>query len=350
MNTIWIRKEIDYHQRLLYSGLFIVALLIVWVSVTTIRKPAKIISANVFQSIIQEKKLDDADLKKIEALYIVDGNRYVLTGKQSNLDSIQTREILKRTGYFYTKGLSNPVFSPNVLPHPLDILKSYPRLIKGTSSDKEGFVWKKSLFYAVWVSLRRELVAFLIVILLALPTGVLMSASSKIRNFLMPMLVTGSFIPIAALIPLTLAFFGIGELQKVIFLVFGMYFVLLGLVIKEIDEVDEIYLSTAYTLGFSQFQTIVFVLVPTAMSRIWKHFSSVFGLGWGYIIFAEMINAGGGDSINGIGWLFIARQRRFKVDEMYAIFVIIIVFAFVFSYLFQLGHYLIFKEERDYRK
>ncbi|HQB60955.1 MAG TPA: ABC transporter permease subunit, partial [Spirochaetota bacterium] len=110
-----------------------------------------------------------------------------------------------------------------------------------------------------------------------------------------------------------------------------------------------LYLDTAYTLGFSQIQTILFVIIPTALPRVWKHLSAVFGLGWGYIIFAEMINTGGGETINGIGWLFIARQRRFQIADMYAIFFIIIFFAFFFSYIFKISGWALFKHERDKR-
>lgn len=237
------------------------------------------------------------------------------------------------------------LISRNVLPNPIDIVKTFPSLVKGTSGT-EGFVWHKSLFYAIWMSLRREMISFILVIVLALPIGIFMSASNKTRSFFYPLLIVGSFIPIAALIPLTQAVFGIGELQKVVFLTLGMFFVLLGLVMKEMDEVDDIYLHTAYTLGFSQMQTVFSVIFPTALPRIWKHLSSVFGIGWGYIIFAEMINTGGGDVVNGIGWLFIARQRRFQVADMYAIFFIIILFAFLFSYLFKLAGLIIFKSER----
>lgn len=242
----------------------------------------------------------------------------------------------------------NPVMSPNVLPHPLDIVKAFPGLVKGTS--ESGFIWEKSLFYAIWISLSRELFAFIIVLGIALLIGIFMSCSSVIRAFYMPFLVVGSFIPIAALIPLTQAFFGIGELQKIIFLSLGMFFVLLGLVMKEMDEVDDIYLQTAYTLGFTQLQTVMLVNFPIALPRIWKHFAAVFGLGWGYIIFAEMINMGGSDFVNGIGWLFIARKRRLQIPDMYAIFFVIIFFAFLFSYLFNAISWLLFKHERKKHK
>jgi NitT/TauT family transport system permease protein len=240
------------------------------------------------------------------------------------------------------------IISRNVLPNPVDVVLAFPSLIAGTASGETGFNWSKSLLFAIWVSLRRELVSFLIVILTGVPLGILMSVSNRFRAFFYPLLIVGSFIPIAALIPLTQALFGIGEEQKIIFLALGMFFVLLGLVIKEMDEVDQIYLETAYTLGFSQIQTVFMVNFPAALPRIWKHFAAIFGIGWGYIIFAEMVNSGGGgDETNGIGWLFIARQRRMKVADMYAIFFVIIFFAFLFSWLFKTAGKLIFRHERS---
>jgi NitT/TauT family transport system permease protein len=297
-------------------------------------------------------KITQTDRQLLLAAYSFDASKglYKIRKGLDNREKIMICEILVTLGYSGRDPLPNPIFSPNVLPSPIDILASFPHLAMGTSESDKGFEWEKSLFFAIWISLRRELIAFLLVLLIALPLGVMMSSSNKVRSFAYPALVIGSFIPIAALIPLTLAFFGIGEEQKVIFLGLGMFFVLLGLVMKEIDEVDDILLNTAYTLGFGQLKTIVLVVVPTALPRIWKHLSSVFGLGWGYIIFAEMINATGGDTINGIGWLFIARQRRFRVAEMFAIFFVIIFFAFFFSYLFKLGARLMFKYEKESSK
>jgi len=226
----------------------------------------------------------------------------------------------------------NRIVSANVLPNPIEVITAFPALIMGSSS---AFIYNKSLLYSVQISLSRELLAFFLVLIIALPLGVFMSAFKPLRSFFWPLLVIGTFIPIAALIPLTLAMFGIGELQKIVFLALGMFFVLLGLIIKEMDEVDDIYLQTAYLLGFSQFKTLWLVNFRVALARIWKHLSSVFGLGWGYIIFAEMVNSSGGDSAGGIGWLFIARQRRLQVADMYAIFFVIILLAFLISFLFK---------------
>ncbi len=349
MKKIWIREGITLRDKIIMSSLFILLVLTAWISVTTVRMPPKKISNDIFNLIIQNILLQsNRDLLNSYYNNNTENSVHILNDGINNRDAIIITGILRGSGYFYKISPNNPVISPNVLPHPLDIIKSFPSLFMGSSTDSASFKWKNSLLYAVWVSLRRELIAFLLVIAISIPLGVLMSCNKKIRSFFHSGLTIGSFIPVAALIPLTLAFFGIDDRQKVIFLALGMFFVLLGLVIKEIDEVDDIFLQTAYTLGFGQLKTIVFVLLPTAMPRIWKHFSAVFGLGWGLIIFAEMINSGDQDGVNGIGWLFIVRQRRFKIPEMYAIFFVIIVLAFVFSYLFKLGSRLLFKYENNH--
>jgi NitT/TauT family transport system permease protein len=295
-------------------------------------------------------------LEDLESLYTPRDDRYSLV-KETGLDGdmalarkMAAWQLLASAGIPPRSGLPNPIISANVLSHPLDIIKSYPGLILDTNKkNPRKFVWRRSLLFAIWVSLRRELIAFLAVLLFALPIGVMMSSNYHIRAFYMPFLVIGTFIPIAALIPLTIVFLGVNEIQKVTFLALGMFFVLLGLVMKEMDEVDGIYLETSYTLGFSQLQTMALVNLPIALPRIWKHFAAIFGLGWGYIIFAEMINVGDGDAVNGIGWLFIIRRRRLQIADMYAIFFVIIFFAFLFSYLFKGLAWLFFKHERSKR-
>jgi NitT/TauT family transport system permease protein len=352
MKKIWIRSPISTPMRIVYSAAFILIVLVAWVIVTTVRNPRDTIPGNDFEKLLAHADITDSDRVLLSTAYSNDekNSAFRIKAGLTDREKITIGEILVTLKYSGRDPFPNPIFSPNVLPGPLNIVRAFPKLVLGTSEADVGFTWEKSLFYAIWISLRRELIAFLLVIVIALPLGVMMSSSNKIRNFVSPALIVGSFIPIAALIPLTLAFFGIGEEQKIIFLGLGMFFVLLGLVIKEIDEVDDILLNTAYTLGFGQLKTLVFVVLPTALPRIWKHLASVFGLGWGYIIFAEMINTGGNDTINGIGWLFIARQRRFKVDEMYAIFFVIIFFAFFFSYLFKLGAKIFFRYEKEGEK
>jgi NitT/TauT family transport system permease protein len=345
MKKIWIRKKISASTKFFVGSLGILLSLIVWITITYVRMPVRELNKSNYDYINtvypdEAKILFDNYYKETNGKFILKNN---LTTKQKLIvwNSLKTSKIIK-------SNIPNPIIELNILPHPFDVIKAFPVLIKGTTG--KGIVWENSLLFAIGVSLTREIVSFIIVIIFALLLGIFMSVNGYIRAFYMPFLVVGTFIPIAALIPLTQAFFGIGETQKIVFLSLGMFFVLLALVMKEMDEVDEIYLQTAYTLGFSQIKTVFLINFPIALPRIWKHFAAVFGLGWGYIIFAEMINQGSSDIINGIGWLFIARKRRGQIPDMYAIFFVIIFLAFLFSYLFDLLSKILFKHERHPHK
>ena len=65
------------------------------------------------------------------------------------------------------------------------------------------------------------------------------------------------------------------------------------------------YVETATTLGASRAQVIGKVLVPLALPDIYKSLRSLFGMAFGYIMLAELINAE-----HGLGYLLSTSQRR----------------------------------------
>ena len=130
------------------------------------------------------------------------------------------------------------VISPVILPSPAEVLASFESL------------WvDRALSRAALYSLGRVLAGFLAAAVLAVPLGIFMGAFTPVRAFFNPVMVVGGYLPIAALVPLTLSWFGVGETQKVFFLGLATFVFLLPLVVNAVDDVDEIYLKTAYTLG-----------------------------------------------------------------------------------------------------
>jgi hypothetical protein len=82
--------------------------------------------------------------------------------------------------------------------------------------------------------------------------------------------------------------FGTDEAQKVGFLFIGCFVALLPLVIKDIADVPDAFLDVAVTKGASQWQLVRHVLFPVAQANIWDHLRGVYGVGWGWIIMAEV--------------------------------------------------------------
>jgi ABC-type nitrate/sulfonate/bicarbonate transport system permease component len=216
---------------------------------------------------------------------------------------------------------------------PYTILPSPKETIEKVS---ELFSADKKLFASTLLSLKRIGLGYLLALVVTLPLGVLMGSFGSIRSIFAPTVTASGYLPIATLVPLTMAWFGIGEKQKVMFLAlaFGIY--LLPAVIGAIDGVPDIYLRTASTLGASR-RTLVFrVLIPVAGPGIWQGMRLAFGVGWTYLVLTEVVVREGG-----LGDLIEISRRRGPPEHVYLIIILITLIAWIADIAWvQLGHLL----------
>jgi ABC-type nitrate/sulfonate/bicarbonate transport system permease component len=203
--------------------------------------------------------------------------------------------------------------SPTILPSPVEVVKSIPAL------------WfDRALMRNLFVSFGRVLGGFGIAVALMFPLGLFMGSFTKIKAAFTPLSVFGAYLPIPTLVPLTLSLFGTGESQKLIFLALAFSVYLLPLVVAAVDGVDNTYLKTAYTLGAGRSAAVFKVLLPMAWPDIYRALRLGFGVGWSYILLAEMVDIG-----KGLGGLIIVSQRRGPREHIYVILVVIVLVAFL---------------------
>ena len=81
--------------------------------------------------------------------------------------------------------------------------------------------------------------------------------------------------------------------------------------------------ADAQTLGASQLQVVFKVLVPLALPDIYNSLRHLFGLAFGYIMLAELINAQ-----HGLGYLLMSSQRRGLSEHIILILIIIGLLAY----------------------
>ena len=188
------------------------------------------------------------------------------------------------------------LLGPAVLPSPAE-----------TFADFDSLWFEHALTRNVFVSLRRVVLGFGLAALIGIPVGVLCGCFRRIGAFFAPLTIVGRNIPVAAVIPLTLSLFGIGEFQKVMFIFIACVAFVITDTATAIADVSSRYVDTAYTLGAKRRQIVVKVLVPLAMPSIFNSLRLLFGLAFGYIMLAEVIQTQG---VGGLGSIINFGQSR----------------------------------------
>ncbi len=202
--------------------------------------------------------------------------------------------------------------SPVILPSPGEVFRSFPALFN-----------ERALLQSIAATLRRVLVGFGLAALVGVPLGIVAGSWRVVESAGAPLALFGRNLPVAALIPLTILWFGIDETQKVMFIFIACVPFVYSDVVAAIASVPDRYVETAQTLGASSFQIIGKVLVALALPEIYNSLRHLFGLAFGYIMLAELINAK-----HGLGYLLMTSQRRGLSEHIILILIIIGMLAY----------------------
>jgi ABC-type nitrate/sulfonate/bicarbonate transport system permease component len=255
-----------------------------------------------------------------------------------------------------------------------------------TLASLKSLWFDRSLSLSAVTSMARVLGGFTVSAAIGVPLGVIAGSYLRVNAFLKPLSLFGRNVPIAALIPLTLIWFGLGEVQKVMFIFLSSVAFVFFDTTTSVQAVPDRFIDTAYTLGahgsrkkgarlalmaglfygvaialgwhllrensdwswgmeltsigfWSRFvagfalgfllwfpitahQVLRKVIFPLALPDIVNSLRLIFGLAFGYIMLAEVINAK-----HGLGSLIILSQRQGPREHIYLCLVIISVLA-----------------------
>ncbi|CAN5575102.1 ABC transporter permease [soil metagenome] len=116
-------------------------------------------------------------------------------------------------------------------------------------------------------------------------------------------------LPHLGLIPLFIIWFGIGELPKVLLVALGVGFPLYLNTFSAIRQVDPKLFETAQALGFSFWQRLRTIIIPSAAPQMLVGLRQSLAIAWLTLIVAEQINAG-----SGIGYLINNARDFLRID------------------------------------
>lgn len=196
---------------------------------------------------------------------------------------------------------------------------------------RDGSLWEHT-----WCSTYRVLIGWVISVVAALPLGMLAATSRVCRSIFQPITEFMRYLPVVALVPLTLLYFGIGESQKYAIIFLGTFFQLMLMVQDSIASVDQHLLHAAATLGASRMQQYCRVLLPAALPSLLDDMRLTIGWAWTYLVVAEMVAADAG-----LGYMILKNQRYLATDVIFSGLIMIGLVGLVTDMVFRIATRLI---------
>jgi len=170
-----------------------------------------------------------------------------------------------------------------ILPTPLQIAATFATLLGNGE-----------LLYHFTVSGQRVLIGFMVGAGTGIILGVLTGFSRLAQEVIDPSLQMLRTVPLLALIPLFILWFGLGEFGKVLMIALGAFFPVYVNFFLGIRLVDQKLMEVAKILHFSLWQTITKVMLPSALPNILLGLRLALGTSWLVLVVSEMMGTSAG--------------------------------------------------------
>lgn len=220
--------------------------------------------------------------------------------------------------------LSGIVSNSLFIPTPRETVEMLITLLKGNLTDH------------IIASFKRITIAVFIAGAISIPLGLIIAKVMVINCLLSPIINFLRYIPITAFSPLLMLFIGIGEDMKISLIFIAVFLQYLPTVVHEFETIDKNVIESATTMGFSDFRSIWYIMIPYATPELLRNFISLYGIGWTYVIIAEVTNAN-----LGLGHLMYIGSARGNTKMVFAALITIIFINIAFD---KLGKFIIKKK------
>ena len=141
------------------------------------------------------------------------------------------------------------------------------------------------------------------------------------------------YLPVPALVPLLIIWFGIGEASKIAVLWMGTFFQLVLLIADDTKRIPREYIETGLTLGARPAAIMRDIVIPAMLPSTVDNLRITLGWCWTYLIIAEIVAAN-----SGIGHVIWSMRRFVKTPEVMAGILVIGIIGLLTDQLIRLGH------------
>lgn len=195
-----------------------------------------------------------------------------------------------------------------------------------TALTVNGFPRGVTVFSHIEATMMRILKGYALATVLAIPLGLIIGSSSLLDNMSHPIITFARSVATISLLPLAVAWFGVGELSRVLLITYGCFWVILTNVVHGVKTVDPRLIQAGEMLGASRWQTFVRVVLPASLPRIFAGMKIALGLAFLVIVAVEMIG-----TIEGLGALIMEARTFYKTDTTMVGMLFIALFGFALA-------------------
>jgi ABC-type nitrate/sulfonate/bicarbonate transport system permease component len=167
------------------------------------------------------------------------------------------------------------------------------------------------LLYSLW----RVFSGYVLAILLAIPLGILLGWSEKLKLIINPLLEVIRPIPPLAWAPLAILWFGIGIKSAAFIIFLGAFFPILLNTVAGVCATNPNLIAAAKTLNASEWHILTKVLVPAAIPNIFIGLRIGIGIAWMTVVAAEFVSV---ESGYGLGYMIMVARDVQRPDEIVA--------------------------------
>ncbi len=196
------------------------------------------------------------------------------------------------------------------------LLFSSPSLILSRTIElvSTGKLWEH-----MEISLFRALLGFLLGGGLGLAFGIIVGMNRKSEQYINPTFQMIRTIPLLAVTPLFILWFGFGELSKILLISLGSFFPLYMQAFLGVRNIDNKLFEVARIMEYTRLQQIVKLMIPSSLPNILLGIRLSLSVAWMCLVAAELLGAD-----KGIGYMIQDARSFMQTDT---VFVGIIIFA-----------------------
>jgi ABC-type nitrate/sulfonate/bicarbonate transport system permease component len=176
------------------------------------------------------------------------------------------------------------------------------------------------------ISIYMIIVGFVCGTALGVGTSIAMAYSKFVRDSFSSIFDFTRPVPVFALIPLFILWFGIGRIPQIVLIIVGVSVIIGVVTLDAIRNIPKIYIDAAYTLGAKKKEVFKTIILPSIFPHIIGSIRVGAAAAFGLDVAAEFMG-----SQEGLGYLMIVQQNYLKTDGIIAIVIIYSIIAFIFD-------------------